>query len=114
MHQRMLRSTFRMQLRPLLTWLVAVATLLPVESALGLYGDDGPDPADSVTHKPAPHVPKRLLIKLVPTVDVALDRIAPGAAFAPQVGTGRLDDLNRRFGLLRVRPLRSADAALNS
>jgi subtilisin family serine protease len=61
-----------------------------------------------------PFAAGRLLVRLTPDVALALDRVAPRAALPAPLAGGPLGDLNRRFGLAAVRPLRAADALLDS
>jgi hypothetical protein len=63
----------------------------------------------------SPYAPGRLIVKLKSSVDVCLDcLVSQQIPLAPTLRSTLFDDLNRRYGLRSVRPLRHVDAGTES
>jgi subtilisin family serine protease len=95
---------------------IAVAQPVPPDTAASYssLSEAGASPPDAGAPSPSA-VPGRLVVKLRSWVDAPIDRaFGAGRALAPATGSTLLDDLNRRHGVRGVRPLRRADAAIDS
>ncbi|HVM97574.1 MAG TPA: S8 family serine peptidase, partial [Candidatus Acidoferrales bacterium] len=99
-------------------FMVAAAfTANPAPAVVGAVGGN-PQPLQGSYAQPgAPgnYVPGRLILRMKDGVTACIDcMIESQQSLAPALGSSLLDDLNRRYGVRRARPLRKSDAPIPS